>query len=164
MTPYIGEELDKQVQAYVEESRKQGGPLNTAILIAVGTGIVMSDELFKAQYGSNVNLTKDWAKYLMHRMGLVKQRASTKAKFSIENFEEVKKLFLHDIKYIRLLDEIPNDLIINFDQTGINYVSVSSWTMEKQGEKRVEVIGKGDKWQITAVLAGTLNIEFPQFN
>ena len=54
---YIGEELDKQAQAYVEETKKQGGRINTAILIAAGTGIVMSDELFK--YGSNVNLTKD---------------------------------------------------------------------------------------------------------
>ena len=157
---YIGEELDKQVQAYVEETRKQGGPINTAILIAAGTGIVMSDELFKAQYGSNVNLTKDHAKYLMHRMGLVKRRAGTKAKVSIENFEEVKKLFLHDIKCIRLLDEIPNELIINFDHTGINYVPVSSWTMEKQGEKRVKIIGKDNKQQLTAVLASTLNGEF----
>ena len=53
----------------------------------------MSNEHFKEQYGSNVNLTKDWAKYLMHRMGLVKQRASTKAKVSIENFEEVTNCF-----------------------------------------------------------------------
>ena len=77
---YIGEELDKQVQAYVEETRRQGGPINTAILIAAGTGIVMSDKLFKAQYGSNVNLTKDWANYPMHHMGLVKGRASTNYK------------------------------------------------------------------------------------
>ena len=142
---YIGKELDQQVQAYVEETRKQGGPINTAILIAAGTGIVMSDELFKSQYDNNVTLTKDWAKYLMRRMGLVKRRASTKAKISIENFEEVKKLFLHDIKCLKLLDEIPDELTINFDQTGINYVPVSSWTMEKQGEKRVEIIGKDDK-------------------
>ena len=96
----------------------------------------------------------------MYRMGLVKRRASTKAKISIENFEEVKKLFLHNIKCIKLLDEIPNELIINFDQTGINYVPVSIWTMEKQEAKRVEIIGKNDKRQITAVLGGTLNGEF----
>ena len=36
----------------------------------------------------------------------------------------------------------------------------SSWKMKKQGEKRVEIIGKDDKWQITAVFAGTLNSEF----
>ena len=37
---------------------------------------------------------------------------------------------------------------------------VSSWTMEKQGEKRVEITGKDDKRQITAVFAVTLNGEF----
>ena len=58
------------------------------------------------------------------------------------------------------MDEIPADLIINFDQTGINYVPVSSWTMEKEGSKRVEITGKDDKRQITAVLAGTVNGNF----
>ena len=120
----------------------------------------MSDELFKSQYDNNVTLTKDWAKYLMHRMGLVKRRASTKAKISIENFEEVKKFF-YMTKCLKLLDEIPDELTINFDQTGIDYVPVSSWTMEKQGEKRVEIISKDDNtMQITAVLAGTLSGEF----
>ena len=58
------------------------------------------------------------------------------------------------------MDEIPPDLIINFDQTGINYVLVSSWTMEKKGSKCVEIIGKDDKHQITAPLAGTANGNF----
>ena len=42
-------------------------------------------------------------------------------------------------------DEIPLALIINWDQTGINYVPVGSWTMEVEGTKRVEIIGKDDK-------------------
>ena len=58
------------------------------------------------------------------------------------------------------MDEIPADLVINFDQTGINCMPVSSWTMEKEGSKRVEIIGKDDKCQITAVLAGTVNGNF----
>ena len=43
------------------------------------------------------------------------------------------------------LEEIPPDLIINWDQTGINYVPVGSWTMEKEGARRVELVGKDDK-------------------
>ena len=58
------------------------------------------------------------------------------------------------------MDEIPLQLVINFDQTGINYIPTSSWTMEKQGSKRVEIIGKDDKHQITAVLAGTMAGDF----
>ena len=58
------------------------------------------------------------------------------------------------------MDEIPPELIINFDQTGINYVLVSSWTMEEAGKKRVEIIGKDDKCQITAVFDATLSGDF----
>ena len=48
-----------------------------------------------------------------------------------------------------MMDETPKELIINFDQTALNYVSATPWTLEKQGTKRIEVIGKGDKWQLS---------------
>ena len=38
----------------------------------------------------------------------------------------------------------------------INYVPVSSWTMAKEGSKRVEMTGSDDKRQITAVFGGTM--------
>ena len=43
------------------------------------------------------------------------------------------------------MDDVPEELVINWDQTGINYVPISSLTMEKEGVKRVEVNGKDDK-------------------
>ena len=58
------------------------------------------------------------------------------------------------------MEEIPCELIINWDQTGINYVPVSSWTMAKEGSKRVEIAGIDDKRQITAVFGGTMAGEF----
>ena len=58
------------------------------------------------------------------------------------------------------MDEIPAELVINFDQTALNIVPTSDWTMEAEGSKRVEIIAKDDKRQITAVLAGTLNGDF----
>ena len=81
----------------------------------------------------------------------MKRRASTKAKVSIENFEEVKAQFLLDIKAVVEMEDIPFDLIINWDQTTIHYVPVGSWTMDKEGSKRVEIVGVDDKQQITAV-------------
>ena len=95
-------------------------------------------------------------------MGFMKRRASTKAKISITNFEEVKTQFLIDIKAVVEFEEIPSDLndIINWDQTGIYYVPVGSWTMEKEGSKRMEIVGIDDKRQITAVFAGSLTGDF----
>ena len=59
---------------------------------------------------------------------------------SVENFDQVKRLFLLDVKNTVLMDEIPPEMIINYDHTAINYVPVSSWTMEQMGSKHVEII------------------------
>ena len=58
------------------------------------------------------------------------------------------------------MDEIPPQLIINWDHTGINYVPVSSWTMEAPGTKWVEIIGNDDKQQLTAVLGCSMSGDF----
>ena len=64
-------------------------------------------------------------------MDCVKRKATTKSKLTIHRFEELKEQYLFDIKVVVEMEEIPHDLIINWDQTGINYVPVSQWTMEK---------------------------------
>ena len=53
----------------------------------------------------------------------------------VKRFEQLKDEFLLEIKVIANMDEIPPELIINFDQTALNYVPVSHWTMD-QGELR----------------------------
>ena len=57
-----------------------------------------------------------------------------------------------DIKSTVHMDEIPAQLIFNWDQIGINYITVSNWTMEQVGSKRVEIVGKDDKRQVTVLL------------
>jgi len=59
-----------------------------------------------------------------------------------------------DIKNVVELDEIPPQLKLNWNQTAIHYVPVGSWTMELEGAKRVDIAGKDDKHQITAVFLG----------
>ena len=152
----LGSELDKQVQAYLTTLRTNGAVINTAIAMACGEGIVKShDSNLLECNGGHISLTKHWAKYLLHRMGFVKRRASTKAKLTASNFEELKTQFIFDVKAIIEMEEIPRDLVINWDQTGIHYVPVSSWTMAKAGSQRVEIAGIDDKRQITAVFGGT---------
>ena len=149
----IGEKLEGQVKHYLMEIRKRGGVVNAAIALAVGKGIVRNGDLpYK-----DVELTKDWAKYLLSRMGLVKRKASTSAKVSVENFERKRELFLHEVKLVMEMEDIPAELVINFDQTGIKYVPTSSWTLEKEGSKRVAIVGKDDKRQITAVIGCSMS-------
>ena len=44
------------------------------------------------------------------------------------------------------MEGIPPDLILNWDQTAVKIVSISTWTMDHQGAKHVEVAGVHDKW------------------
>ena len=73
---------------------------------------------------------------------------------------ELKKLFLVDIVATVTIEEIPAELILNCDQMGIKMVPSATWTMERQGDKRVEMTGVNDKCQITAVFCGSLVGDF----
>ena len=51
--------------------------------------------------------------------------------------------------------KIPQELVINWDQTGVNVFPASWWTQEEKGSSRVEVDGVEDQHQITVTVAGT---------
>jgi len=62
-------------------------------------------------------------------------RGGLAAKFkSILNIlRSLKKIFLLEMKNIATIGEIPDELILNFDLTALNYVPVTPWTMEEEG-------------------------------
>lgn len=93
-------------------------------------------------------------------MGYVKRRANTKSKVPVEKFEALKAQFNFDIEVIVEMENVPDELVINWDHTGINYVPTSNWTMAEEGSSRVEIVGLGDKRQITAVFACSLSGDF----
>ena len=47
-----------------------------------------------------------------------------------------KEDFLLDVNNTVVMDEIPAELVINFDQTVLNYFPVTPLTMEEQGVKK----------------------------
>ena len=59
--------------------------------------------------------------------------------------------FEANIQVVVEIEEIPGELIANWNQTGIHYIPVSSWIMEKEGSKQVEIAGIDDKREIIAV-------------
>ena len=126
----IGEKLDERVKHYICAVRDCGGVISTAITIAAATAIVRSeDRNLLSENGGHITLTKNWAKSLLYRMNFVKRRGSSAAKIMVKNFDEVKEQFLLDIRGVVEMEEIPPDLILNWDQTAISIVPGSSWTM-----------------------------------
>ena len=87
----------------------------------------------------------------------MQRRATTaKSKHTVANFAELKKTFLSELVTLVTMEDIPGELILNWDQTVIKFVPCSSWTMDQKGAQRVEMIGTNDKHQITAVFYGSL--------
>ena len=158
----LGQELDSKVQAYLKKVREGGGAVSARIAMAAAKGILLScDKSMLEEYGGSVRLNRYWAHSLLKRMKFVQRKATTaKGKHTITNFSELKKSFLEDVVTTVTMEEIPAELIMNWDQTGIKLVPSSSWTMEKRGSKRVEMAGICDKRQITAVFCGTILGDF----
>ena len=127
--------------------------MNSAIVRAAAKRIVLShDRSLLFENGGHIELTKSWAKSLFKRMNIVKRKGNTSKKtFVVEHFMQEKD------KYLKSIDssgnvQNPPELVINWDQTGINIVPVSQWTIEVEGAKRVEITGIDDKRQITGKL------------
>ena len=158
----LGKTLDDRVQEYLKKVREGGGVITSRIVMAAAKGIICHDDRLKlVEYGGHISLNRHWAYSLLTRMKFVQRKATTaKSKHSVENFASVKRIFLDDLVDTVTMEEIPPELILNWDQTGIHMVPSSCWTMDRQGVKRVEVAGVNDKRQITAVLCGSLTGDF----
>ena len=97
----LGAELDSQVETFLKELHSNGGVVNTAIAMAAAEGIVQnSDSQLLAKNGGNIVISTHWSKSLLAHMGFVKRRVTTKAKASVDEFEEHKIQFLFDTKVI----------------------------------------------------------------
>ena len=158
----LGQELDIKVQLYLKKVRDGGGAVSARIAMAAARGILLKCDRTKlAEFGGHVELNRQWAHSLLKRMKFVQRNSNTaKSKASEANFAEQKKVFLNDVVATVTMEEIPAELILNWDQTGIKVVPSSMWTMEEHGAKRVEMVGVNDKRQITAVFCGSLTGDF----
>ena len=66
----IGEELDEQVKRYITYLRKEGAVVNIHVVMVVGKGVVMGrDANLLACNGGSLVLTKEWARYVLQRIG-----------------------------------------------------------------------------------------------
>ena len=61
----------------------------------------------------HISLSKEWARYMLQRIGFVKWKGTTKGTLQVDNFVELKSEFLFDIKVIVAIEEVPPSLVIN---------------------------------------------------
>jgi len=63
----LPESIDKEICEYIRDLRNAGGIVNSIIVQSVAKGIILdSDQSLLAENGGHVELTKDWAKSVLH--------------------------------------------------------------------------------------------------
>ena len=86
--------------------------------MAAANGIIAAKERsLLCEHGGHLKLTKAWEKSLLGQMGYVKRKCSNAGKVTYAHFEELKEDFLVDVKAELLMNDIPQDLVFNWDQT-----------------------------------------------
>ena len=144
----FGIEMDKAVQEYniISSLRVTGGVVNTAIVMGAAEGIASARDASKlVSHGGHIDINKSWAKSFLKRMGYVKRKASNAGKVPAAEFEKLKEVFLADIAAETLMNDIPDELIFNWDQTGLHMVPTGEWTMHKSGDKVIPISHSDDK-------------------
>ena len=146
----LGQKLDKLIQMYQQKVRDGGGVVTARIVMVAAKGIILShDRSQLVEYGGHINLNLNRAYSLLKRMNFVKRKSTTA--MNVEEFAALKEEFLSNVEATVDMEEIPAELVLNWDQTGIRIVPSSMWTMDKQGSKRIEMAGSDDKRLITAI-------------
>lgn len=129
----LGEELDQKVQQFILSTRASKGVINTGIVMGAAEEIIAANDPSKlSTNGGHITITKAWVKSLFKQMHFVKCKCSNAGKVSVAHFEEVRDVFLADIRAEILMNEIPDALIFNWDQTPLHLVPTGQWTMKEK--------------------------------
>ena len=102
----LGEILDKEVPAYIQETRKVGGVMNARIAIVCATGILQIRNSNLLTVNGGHLLMKEWACNILHCLGYVNQKSKSKAIVAPDDFTQLKSNFLADIRAIVEMEEI----------------------------------------------------------
>ena len=157
----LGRDVEESARNIIHQIRQAGGIVNNSVVIGVITGILRgTDSSLLSENGGPINVNKEVARRLLSRMQFVKRKGTTKAKVSPSDFQVLKSQFLDDIRTDIMFEGIPARLVLNWDDTGLNYVPSSSWTMEAKGSQQVPITAIDDKRQLTAVFACSLAGDF----
>lgn len=102
------------------------------------------------------NVGRGWVQEFKRRNKLVKRRVGGNSSSLPPNFLNLKAVFLKEIEDARRQHCIPPSLIVNIDETGINLLPSSDYTLVERESNNTELAQYGDKRQITVTLGVSL--------
>ena len=131
--------------------RTAGAVINTHAVRSVLAGIVRLN-LKKFGQFSDFELTRSWVHSLYHRMNFSRRAAATsKPIIARALWEEINTQYLDDIASAVRTYNIPDELILNADETPSKYEPTTNVAMAEQGIAHIPVRGGDDKRAITVI-------------
>ena len=154
----LGNKINPLVQKYLKATKYKGGDVNTMVAIATAKALTKRYPLLKKDH---LKLRKSWAQTFFCHSGFVHRMKTTgKVKISVRAQKDAELKFLYQIVNNVENQQIPPSLTINFDQTPLKYVQVSSTTMDQKREGNVPIAGISDKKSITTTFSITIDNTF----
>ena len=151
--------LDDKVLQMKKNMRQAGCVVNYNIAIATGKGIALaSDRTLLKENCGRLNLDFLWCQSIFRRIGFTKRRAKTAKQPVSPGFLKEMGFFFHwVIKEVVDAYDIPDDLVINIDQTPLTFILLSKYTMVKKNEKLVPIANSADYREVTGTFSVTLS-------
>lgn len=153
---HVPEKLREELLEVVREIRSAGQEVHLQTIVNHIQAIVIQHNMTSEQL--RVKLDKNWARRWAVKNGYANRRA-TKAKMTKEFTEESREEFLMKIALTVHDNKINQELVVIFDETGINLCPTSKTTYNLIGEKQVILAMLDDKRQYTLGL-GMLRFSF----
>ena len=140
----------------VQSLRLKGAPISSSIINTISKGIVIaSNRMLLVENGGHLSFSDSWARNIrneMERNGKkMKRPMATTCKIPVSPalLEEEKFTFQRNIITLVKKHKIPEELILNYDQTPFSYACTSNTTLDVRGSKSVPIVGKGKQKQVT---------------
>ena len=152
----LPEEIMKKAIQINKALRLKGASISYNVISAIAKGIVANDRTMLVEYRGHLKFTDNWARNVLNEVKrserkMVKQMATTsKIPIAPELLKEEQLTFQQKIQALIKWYDISKDVVLNFDQTFLSYITLGNNTLEFEGAKPVPVKGKGKGKQITA--------------
>ncbi|KAL3675048.1 hypothetical protein R1sor_024996 [Riccia sorocarpa] len=107
--------------------------------------------------GGPFHVSRGWIRrWVSSRLGWLFRASSIAASKLPDNYEVHGYQMVLRLSYLVVIHKIPEDLLVNMDQTGLHLVHVSGErTYARKGAREISVSGKDDRRQITVAVSST---------
>ena len=124
--------LDEMIQRYLKPYRSRGGPVNSLIAVSIAKVLIARNPQLNLDH---IDLdSSSWTKSFFQRMAFMRRMKTTgKVEIPEGAKQEPELLHLHNTVTLEEEHNIPQNLVLNLDQTPLKYVPVSHNTMAKKG-------------------------------